>query len=266
MTGECTFSHPDGLEASGGIDAEVVIKIHDLHKSFGEHQVLRGIDLEVRRREVVAIIGPSGSGKSTLLRCINLLERPTSGTIDVLGTRITEEKVRLFLLRRRVGMVFQAFNLFPHLDVLGNVMEGPRTALRIGRSEAEALAFQLLEKVGLREKAHAQAWELSGGQQQRVAIARALAMNPEIMLFDEVTSALDPELKSEVLEVMRELANDGMTMVVVTHEMNFARKVADRVLFVDNGIIAEEGPPVETLASPRTDRLSEFLNVIFWGE
>ena len=266
MTGERPFSHPDGYRASGGTDAEVVIKIHDLHKSFGEHQVLRGIDLEVRRREVVAIIGPSGSGKSTLLRCINLLERPTSGTIDVLGTRITEEKIRLFLLRRRVGMVFQAFNLFPHLDVLGNVMEGPRTALRLGRSEAEALAFQLLEKVGLREKAHAQAWELSGGQQQRVAIARALAMNPEIMLFDEVTSALDPELKSEVLEVMRELANDGMTMVVVTHEMNFARKVADRVLFVDNGVIAEEGPPVETLASPRTDRLSEFLNVIFWGE
>ena len=266
MTGERPFSHPDGYGASGGTDAEVVIRIHDLHKSFGEHQVLRGIDLEVRRREVVAIIGPSGSGKSTLLRCINLLERPTSGTIDVLGTRITEEKIRLFLLRRRVGMVFQAFNLFPHLDVLGNVMEGPRTALRLGRSEAEALAFQLLEKVGLREKAHAQAWELSGGQQQRVAIARALAMNPEIMLFDEVTSALDPELKSEVLEVMRELANDGMTMVVVTHEMNFARKVADRVLFVDNGVIAEEGPPVETLASPRTDRLSEFLNVIFWGE
>ena len=266
MIGERGSSRPDGFQASGETDAEVVIKIHDLHKSFGEHQVLRGIDLEVKRREVVAIIGPSGSGKSTLLRCINLLERPTSGTIDVLGTRITEEKVRLFLLRRRVGMVFQAFNLFPHLDVLGNVMEGPRTALRLRRREAEALAFQLLEKVGLREKAHAQAWELSGGQQQRVAIARALAMNPEIMLFDEVTSALDPELKSEVLEVMRALANDGMTMVVVTHEMNFARKVADRVLFVDNGVIAEEGPPVETLASPRTDRLSEFLNVIFWGE
>lgn len=266
MIGERGSSHPDRFQASGETDAEVVIKIHDLHKSFGEHQVLRGIDLEVKRREVVAIIGPSGSGKSTLLRCINLLERPTSGTIDVLGTRITEEKVRLFLLRRRVGMVFQAFNLFPHLDVLGNVMEGPRTALRLRRREAEALAFQLLEKVGLREKAHAQAWELSGGQQQRVAIARALAMNPEIMLFDEVTSALDPELKSEVLEVMRALANDGMTMVVVTHEMNFARKVADRVLFVDNGVIAEEGPPVETLASPRTDRLSEFLNVIFWGE
>ena len=266
MIGERGSSHPDGFQAPGETDAEVVIKIHDLHKSFGEHKVLRGIDLEVNRREVVAVIGPSGSGKSTLLRCINLLERPTSGTIDVLGTRITEEKVRLFLLRRRVGMVFQAFNLFPHLDVLGNVMEGPRTALRLRRREAEALAFQLLEKVGLREKAHAQAWELSGGQQQRVAIARALAMNPEIMLFDEVTSALDPELKSEVLEVMRELANDGMTMVVVTHEMNFARKVADRVLFVDNGVIAEEGPPVETLASPRTDRLSEFLNVIFWGE
>ena len=266
MIGERGSSHPDGFQAPGETDAEVVIKIHNLHKSFGEHKVLRGIDLEVNRREVVAVIGPSGSGKSTLLRCINLLERPTSGTIDVLGTRITEEKVRLFLLRRRVGMVFQAFNLFPHLDVLGNVMEGPRTALRLRRREAEALAFQLLEKVGLREKAHAQAWELSGGQQQRVAIARALAMNPEIMLFDEVTSALDPELKSEVLEVMRELANDGMTMVVVTHEMNFARKVADRVLFVDNGVIAEEGPPVETLASPRTDRLSEFLNVIFWGE
>ena len=264
--GERGSSHSDGFQAPGETDSEVVIKIHDLHKSFGEHEVLRGIDLEINRREVVAVIGPSGSGKSTLLRCINLLERPTSGTIDVLGTRITEEKVRLFLLRRRVGMVFQAFNLFPHLDVLGNVMEGPRTALRLRRREAEALAFQLLEKVGLREKAHAQAWELSGGQQQRVAIARALAMNPEIMLFDEVTSALDPELKSEVLEVMRELANDGMTMVVVTHEMNFARKVADRVLFVDNGVIAEEGPPVETLASPRTDRLSEFLNVIFWGE
>ena len=266
MTGKRDFGRPGAIEASGGTDGEMVIKIHDLHKSFGEHEVLRGIDLEVERREVVAIIGPSGSGKSTLLRCINLLERPTSGTIDVLGTRITDDKVRLFLLRRRVGMVFQAFNLFPHLDVLGNVMEGPRTALRVRRRDAEALALQLLEKVGLREKAHAQAWELSGGQQQRVAIARALAMNPEIMLFDEVTSALDPELKSEVLEVMRQLANDGMTMVVVTHEMNFARKVADRVLFVDNGVIAEAGPPVETLASPKTDRLSEFLNVIFWGE
>ena len=259
-------SRPGAVEAFGGTQDGVVIRIRDLHKTFGEHPVLRGIDLEVARREVVAIIGPSGSGKSTLLRCINLLERPTSGTIDVLGTRITDKSVPLFLLRRRVGMVFQAFNLFPHLDVLGNVMEGPRTALRVGRSDAEALAFQLLEKVGLRDKARAQAWELSGGQQQRVAIARALAMNPEIMLFDEVTSALDPELKSEVLEVMRQLATDGMTMVVVTHEMNFARKVADRVLFVDNGVIAEEGPPVETLASPRTERLSEFLNVIFWGE
>ena len=266
MTGSRDSTPAGAIETHGGTDDRVVIRIRDLHKRFGEHEVLRGIDLEVRRREVVAIIGPSGSGKSTLLRCINLLERPTSGTIDVLGSRITDESIRLFLLRRKVGMVFQAFNLFPHLDVLGNVMEGPRTALRVGRREAEALALQLLEKVGLKEKAHAQAWELSGGQQQRVAIARALAMNPEIMLFDEVTSALDPELKSEVLEVMRQLANDGMTMVVVTHEMNFARKVADRVLFVDNGVIAEEGPPVETLASPRTDRLSEFLNVIFWGE
>ena len=266
MTDSSGFAPSDVVETPDGADGAVVIRIRDLHKRFDEQEVLRGINLDVRRQEVVAIIGPSGSGKSTLLRCINLLERPTSGTIDVLGTRITDANIRLFLLRRKVGMVFQAFNLFPHLDVLGNVMEGPRTALRVGRSEAKVLALQLLEKVGLKEKAHAQAWELSGGQQQRVAIARALAMNPEIMLFDEVTSALDPELKSEVLEVMRELANDGMTMVVVTHEMNFARKVADRVLFVDNGVIAEEGPPVETLASPRTDRLSEFLNVIFWGE
>lgn len=253
--------HSRATEASGP-----VISVSDLHKQFGEHLVLRGIDLEVARQEVVTIIGPSGSGKSTLLRCINLLERPTSGTIDVLGTRITNKGVRLPQLRRRVGMVFQAFNLFPHRDVLGNIMEGPRTALRMGRPDAEALALRLLDKVGLSEKAHAQTWELSGGQQQRVAIARALAMNPEIMLFDEVTSALDPELKSEVLEVMRQLANDGMTMVVVTHEMNFARKVADRIIFIDDGVIAEEGSPVETLASPKTERLHEFLNVIFWGE
>ena len=266
MSATSDSNRSGAVEAFGGTTDGMVIRIRDLHKTFGEHAVLRGIDLEVERREVVAIIGPSGSGKSTLLRCINLLERPTSGTIDVLGTRITDGRVPLFQLRRRVGMVFQSFNLFPHLDVLANVMEGPRTALRVARNDAEALALQLLEKVGLSDKAHAQAWELSGGQQQRVAIARALAMNPEVMLFDEVTSALDPELKSEVLEVMRQLATDGMTMVVVTHEMNFARKVADRVIFVDNGIIAEEGPPVETLASPRTERLSEFLNVIFWGE
>ncbi|MEP7241566.1 MAG: amino acid ABC transporter ATP-binding protein [Devosia sp.] len=245
---------------------ERVVEVVDLRKNFGEVEVLRGVSLSVNRGEVVTIIGPSGSGKSTLLRCLNLLEVPTSGSVEVLGTNLMGTRVSLPLLRRRIGMVFQSFNLFPHLSVLENVAEGPRTILGRPRDETDNLARDLLAKVGIVGKDDRRPDQLSGGQQQRVAIARALAMHPEIMLFDEPTSALDPELRAEVLEVMRDLAAEGMTMVVVTHEMAFARKVANRALFIDGGIVVEEGDPTGMLREPRTERLQRFLNNIFWGQ
>jgi len=242
------------------------IDVRNLHKSFRDNEVLRGIDLTVGTGEVLVLIGPSGSGKSTLLRCLNMLEKPTSGTVWVLGQEVTARSAKLSRIRRDIGMVFQHFNLFPHMSVLDNVIEGQRTVLHRGREEARCTALQMLEKVGLPEKASARPSQLSGGQQQRVAIARALAMQPKIMLFDEPTSALDPELKGEVLDTMLGLANEGMTMVVVTHEMAFAKKVADRAIFLDGGLIVEGGRPREMLRHPSSDRLHRFLNVLFWGE
>ncbi len=236
-----------------------MISICGLHKSFGDHEVLRGIDLEVAEGEVVCVIGPSGSGKSTLLRCINRLEEPTAGTVVVDGVEVTDPKVDLDRVRKRIGMVFQQFNLFPHKSAMGNVTLALETVLKMPRAEAEARARRLLERVGLADRAHTHPARLSGGQQQRVAIARALAMEPSVMLFDEVTSALDPELVGEVLGVMRSLADEGMTMLVVTHEMGFAREVADRVVFMDGGVIVEEGSPAQVLGAPTQERTRSFL-------
>ena len=236
------------------------IAIRDLHKSFGSLEVLCGIDLEVEYGEVVCVIGPSGSGKSTLLRCVNLLEEPTRGTIQVAGVEITDPECDIDRVRRRIGMVFQSFNLFGHLTVRENLTIAQRRVLRRSRSEANRVAMENLERVGLAVKADAYPAQLSGGQQQRVAIARSLAMGPELMLFDEPTSALDPELVGEVLAVMRGLAADGMTMMVVTHEMSFAREVADRVVFMDGGVVVESGPPADVLGAPREARTREFLH------
>jgi ABC-type polar amino acid transport system ATPase subunit len=235
------------------------VALRDLHKSFHDLEVLKGIDLEIAAGEVVCVIGPSGSGKSTMLRCINRLEEPTSGAVEIDGIDITGRKVNIDKMRARVGMVFQSFNLFPHMTALGNVRVGLRKVKKLSRSEADRVARKALGDVGLGHKADARPIQLSGGQQQRVAIARALAMDPEVMLFDEVTSALDPELVKGVLEVMTGLAHAGMTMVVVTHEMGFAREVAHRVVFMDQGVIVEEGPPAELFDSPRSDRLRAFL-------
>lgn len=243
---------------------DVLIEVRDLRKSFGSLEVLQGIDLDIQRGEVVVIIGPSGSGKSTLLRCLNRLEDPTSGTIAIGGVDITARQVNLPRMRRQVGMVFQHFNLFPHMTALENVMEGPRTVLRLARPDAESRARELLEKVGLSDKADSKPANLSGGQQQRVAIARALAMNPDAMLFDEVTSALDPELVGEVLNVMRGLADEGMTMVVVTHEMSFAERVADRVVFLDQGLLVEQGPPDRIFHRAAQERTRQFLDQLHW--
>jgi polar amino acid transport system ATP-binding protein len=236
-----------------------MIEVRDLHKSFGELEVLRGIDFRVAQGEVVCVIGPSGSGKSTLLRCINLLEQPTSGQVFVGGVEVTDPDVDLDAARRRIGMVFQQFNLFPHLTALENVTIAQRRVLRREKAAAEQVARENLERVGLTDKADAYPAQLSGGQQQRVAIARALAMGPELMLFDEPTSALDPELVGDVLAVMRHLAGDGMTMVVVTHEMSFAREVADRVAFIDHGVFVEEGPPAQVIGDPKHERTRTFL-------
>ena len=236
-----------------------VVQITGLHKSFGEREVLRGIDLTVDQGEVVCIIGASGSGKSTLLRCTNLLERPTAGVVKVLGVEVTDPDVDIDRVRTHVGMVFQQFNLFPHRSVLENCTLAQRQVLRRSKAEAEAVAMKNLDHVGLADRAHSVPSQLSGGQQQRGAIARALSMDPALMLFDEPTSALDPELVGEVLSVMRELAEEGMTMLVVTHEMIFAREVGDRVIFLDDGIILEEGPPEQVLGSPREERTQEFL-------
>jgi len=236
------------------------IEVRGLHKSFGTNEVLRGIDLEIGQGEVVCVIGPSGSGKSTLLRCVNLLEEPTEGRVFVGGTEVTDPDVDIDAVRRRIGMVFQQFNLFPHLTVTENLTLPQRRVLRRDKAAAEKVAAENLRRVGLSEKAAAYPASLSGGQQQRVAIARALAMNPEVMLFDEPTSALDPELVGDVLAVMRMLANEGMTMMVVTHEMTFAREVADRVVFMDGGVIIEGGTPDRVIANPAHERTRHFLS------
>jgi polar amino acid transport system ATP-binding protein len=248
-----------GTESGTDTGAPPAIVVEGLRKSFGEVDVLRGVDLTVRRGEVVCVIGPSGSGKSTLLRCVNLLEQPSGGHVRVGGVQLTDPDVDLDGVRRRIGMVFQQFNLFSHLDVLGNLTIAQRRALGRTKDEAERVARENLERVGLADRAGAYPSQLSGGQQQRVAIARALAMGPELMLFDEPTSALDPELVGDVLAVMRGLAEDGMTMMVVTHEMGFAREVADRVLFMDGGVVVEEGSPEAVLGSPEQPRTREFL-------
>lgn len=238
-----------------------MIDIKDLHKSFGKLDVLKGIDLQVAEKEVVVIIGPSGSGKSTLLRCINYLEEPTRGNITVDGIAL-DNVANINKVREEVGMVFQRFNLFPHMTVLENIMLAPMKVRHATKTEAMETAKALLTKVGLEDKIHAHPGQLSGGQQQRVAIARALAMKPKIMLFDEPTSALDPEMVKEVLDVMKELAREGMTMVVVTHEMGFAREVASRLLFVDDGRIIEQGNPREVFENPQEERTKIFLSKI----
>jgi len=244
---------------------EPIVRIQNLHKRFGPLEVLKGIDLEVAPREVVCLIGRSGSGKSTLLRCINFLEEPTEGVIDVAGIsvpageRTREHRKHIIELREQTGMVFQSFNLFPHKTVLENLIEAPIIVKGMQREAVIPIAEELLVKVGLSEKRDVYPSRLSGGQQQRVAIARALTMQPQVMLFDEPTSALDPELIGEVLEVMRNLAKDGMTMIVVTHEMGFAREVADRVIFMDGGVFVEEGPPSQCLVNPKDERTRRFL-------
>jgi polar amino acid transport system ATP-binding protein len=238
------------------------IDITDLHKSFGDNEVLQGINLTVRPGEVVCIVGPSGSGKSTLLRSVNLLEEPTSGSIRIEGVDILDPEVDVDRIRTRIGMVFQQFNLFPHMSVLGNLTLAQRRVLGRSRAEAEQVAREQLDRVGLSDKVQAYPAHLSGGQQQRVAIARALAMNPDMMLFDEPTSALDPELVGEVLDVMQRLASTGMTMMVVTHEMGFAREVGDRLIFMDAGVIVEEGEPREVLSNPRHTRTQAFLSKV----
>ncbi len=237
----------------------MILDVSALHKAFGHLEVLKGIDLKVNPRELVFVIGPSGAGKSTLLRCCNRLEEPTSGSIQVEGVNILAPGVDINAIRRRIGMVFQSFNLYPHLDALGNVTLALQRVLKKSRPEAKHIGLAALERVGLAEKAKAYPNELSGGQQQRVAIARALALEPAILMFDEPTSALDPELVGSVLNVMRELRESGMTMVVVSHEMRFARSAADRVLFMDQGRILEEGPPQKIFNSPEHQRVREFL-------
>ncbi len=241
---------------------EPAITMRGVRKSFGDNEVLKGIDLTVRPGEVVCVIGPSGSGKSTLLRTINLLEEPSAGSIHIEGVDILDPDCDIDAVRTRIGMVFQQFNLFPHLDVLGNLTIAQRKVLRRGRREAEQTARTMLDRVGLAEKATAYPAHLSGGQQQRVAIARALSMNPDMMLFDEPTSALDPELVGEVLDVMKLLVEAGMTMIVVTHEMGFAREMGDRLVFMDEGVIIEEGVPHEVLARPRHARTQAFLSKV----
>jgi polar amino acid transport system ATP-binding protein len=238
------------------------IEVRSLHKSFGSNEVLKGIDFHVDQGEVVCVIGPSGSGKSTLLRCVNRLEEPTSGTVMVEGIDITDSETDLDDVRTRIGMVFQQFNLFPHLTVLRNLTLAQQRAKKRGKAEATEIARRNLAKVGLAEKADAFPSQLSGGQQQRVAIARALSMDPDMMLFDEPTSALDPELVGDVLEVMKQLAREGMTMMVVTHEMGFAREVGDRVVFMDGGVVVEQGQPGDVLGNPQHERTKLFLSKV----
>ena len=239
-----------------------MIIVKDLHKKYGSNEVLKGIDCHVDEQEVVCLIGPSGSGKSTLLRCLNGLESITSGSVSVNGHEISHAKTDINAVRREVGMVFQHFNLFPHLKVVDNVMLAPMKVLKVSKDEARERALALLGKVGLGDKTHAYPSSLSGGQQQRVAIARALAMNPAVMLFDEPTSALDPEIVGEVLTVMKDLAREGMTMVVVTHEMGFAREVGDRAVFMDGGVVVEEGAPAQVFGDPQHTRTKDFLSKV----
>nr|WP_269208425.1 amino acid ABC transporter ATP-binding protein [Methanococcus maripaludis] len=234
----------------------------NIHKKFKEAHVLKGVDLKVAKGEVLVIVGPSGSGKSTLLRCINGLEKITEGHMYFEGDDITDKKVNINKIRQKIGMVFQQFNLFPHLTVLDNITFAPRKVLKVSKKEAETLAMELLKKVGLEGKENQYPIQLSGGQQQRVAIARALAMKPDAMLFDEPTSALDPELVKEVLDVMKQLAYEGMTMVVVTHEMGFAKEVGDRLIFIDNGQILEDGDPAEIFSNPKHERTKNFFGKI----
>ena len=239
-----------------------MIHVSNLHKSFGKNDVLKGIDEHIEKGEVVVVIGPSGSGKSTFLRCLNLLEEPTSGKIVFEGNDITDKKVDINKIREKMGMVFQQFNLFPHKTVLQNLTIAPIKVKGLSKSEAEKKAMGLLDRVGLSNKATAYPSSLSGGQKQRIAIARALAMEPDVMLFDEPTSALDPEMVGEVLSVMKDLAKEGMTMVVVTHEMGFAREVGDRILFMDNGNIVEQGTPDEIFSNPKNPRTIDFLSKV----
>ena len=241
---------------------DVIIKVTGLQKSFGNINVLNGIDTEIKKGEVVVVIGPSGSGKSTFLRCLNRLEEPTGGTIEFDGTNITDKRVNINKFREKMGMVFQQFNLFNNLTILKNITLAPIKLGILKKAEAEALAMKLLERVGLADKANAYPSQLSGGQKQRVAIVRALAMDPEVLLFDEPTSALDPEMVGEVLDVMKGLARSGMTMVVVTHEMGFAKEVASRVIFIDEGVIMEENNPVDFFSNPKNPRLKEFLSKV----
>ena len=243
------------------MSAEPIISVRDLEKHFnaGAVHALNGVTVDISKSEVLVVIGPSGSGKSTFLRCLNLLERPTSGTVTFEGTDITAPRTNINLCRRRMGMVFQHFNLFPHMTVLKNLTLGPVQLLKKSQADADKKAMQLLERVGLADRADAYPSQLSGGQKQRIAIVRALCMEPDVMLFDEPTSALDPEMVGEVLDVMKELAKEGVTMVVVTHEMGFAREVADRVLFMDSGVIVEEGTPEQIFEHPQSERLQSFL-------
>lgn len=239
-----------------------MIEFHNVHKSFGKLEVLKGIDFKIEKGQVVTLIGPSGSGKSTILRCINLLEKPDSGTVLIEGQDITEKKADIQRIRKDIGMVFQHFNLFPHMTVMENMIYAPVRVNGLSKEEAKKKAMELLALVGLTEKADAYPNKLSGGQKQRIAIARALAMEPKIMLFDEPTSALDPEMVGEVLDLMKALAKEGMTMIIVTHEMGFAKEVANRILFMDEGVILESAPPAEFFAHPKTARAKEFLSKV----
>lgn len=243
-------------------DNTVILEVNDLHKSYGDHEVLKGISTTIKKGDVLALIGPSGCGKSTFLRSLNLLEVPTSGHVLFEGTDMTDASVDINHVREKIGMVFQQFNLFPHLTILENITLAPVMLKKMTKDQAKEKAMELLKRVGLEEKAEAYPVQLSGGQKQRVAIARALAMNPEIMLFDEPTSALDPEMVGEVLDVMKDLAESGMTMVIVTHEMGFAREVASRVIFMDQGIIMENGTPEEVFTNPKNERTKLFLSKV----
>jgi polar amino acid transport system ATP-binding protein len=247
------------LPAIGGKKMDTMIKVKNLHKTFGTNQVLKGINTEIKKGEVVVVIGPSGSGKSTFLRCLNLLEEPTSGNIYFKGTDITDKKNDIYQMREKLGMVFQNFNLFPNLTVMDNITLSPIKVKKMSKEDARKIGEKLLTDVGLPDKAKAYPQSLSGGQMQRIAIARALAMQPEVMLFDEPTSALDPEMVGEVLSVMQRLAQEGMTMVIVTHEMGFAKEVGDRVLFMDQGVIMEEGTPAQIFDAPQNPRTIDFL-------
>ena len=243
-------------------DGNAVIKVEGLEKSFGDNKVLKGIDIEIDKGEVIVVIGASGSGKSTFLRCLNCLEDPTGGHIYFDGADIADVSVDINVHRQKMGMVFQQFNLFPHMTVLRNMSIAPIKLLKMSKEDAEKKALDLLDRVGLKDRANDYPNQLSGGQKQRVAIVRALCMDPDVMLFDEPTSALDPEMVGEVLDVMKKLAAEGMTMVIVTHEMGFAREVADRVIFIDDGVIAEQGPPAEFFSNPRSPRLKDFLSKV----